>query len=126
MEERIITRPPSANPFANNFCKNVRSRASSINGSTTHSTNGTITSSGGDIQVTKTSLSVPIKLSKECQAKFIEALRAKGGESLNGNAIELFSAESGGDSSLLETLKAYTDRRITKCSFVFPEKVINV
>ena len=56
-------------------------------------------------------------------SKFIKALRAKGSDGLNGNAIELFSAESGGDPSLLEALKFFTDRRITKCSFVFPEKV---
>ena len=43
---------------------------------------------------------------------------------MNGNEIELFSSESGVDAPLLEALKAYTDRRITKCSFVFPEKVI--
>ena len=122
MEEKIVSRPPSANQFGQFSSKN--SRPSSINGSMKHSTNGTNGTSGAGHHVTKTSVSVPIKLSKESQAKFIKALRAKGGDSLSGNAIELFSAESGGDKSLLEALKVFTDRRITKCSFVFPEKVM--
>ena len=123
MEEKIVSRPPSTNLFGQISTKS--SRPSSINGSTKHSTNGTNGTSGAGHHVTKTSVSVPIKLSKESQAKFIQALRAKGGDNLSGNAIELFSAESGGDTSLLEALKVFTDRRITKCSFVFPEKVIH-
>ena len=122
LEEKIVSRPPSTNLYGQHSTKN--SRPSSINGSTKHSTNVPNGTSGAAHHVTKTSVSVPIKLSKESQAKFIKALRAKGGDSLNGNAIELFSAESGGDTSLLEALKVFTDRRITKCSFVFPEKVI--
>ena len=117
-----MNRASPVNPFGISLghhgpSKNIR-KSSVNNGSTKqHSTNGTSSN------VTKTSVSVPIKLSKECQAKFIKALRAKGGDNLSGNAIELFSAESGGDTSLLEALKVFTDRRITKCSFVFPEKV---
>ena len=53
----------------------------------------------------------------------MKALRAKSGDGLSGNAIELLSDEAGGDKDLLEALKVFTDRRITKCSFVFPDKV---
>jgi hypothetical protein len=121
LEEKIVNRASPVNPFGISLghhgpSKNIR-KSSVNNGSTKPSTNG-ISSN-----VTKTSVSVPIKLSKECQAKFIKALRAKGGDNLSGKAIELFSAESGGDTSLLEALKVFTDRRITKCSFVFPEKL---
>ena len=54
-------------------------------------------------------------------------LGAKNKQSLSGNAIELFSAENPGADNkvLLDALRAFTDRRITKCSFVFPEKVCN-
>ena len=77
--------------------------------------------------VTQTSVSVPIKLSKEYQSKIFNVLGAKNKQSLSGNAIELFSAENPGadDKVLLDALRAFTDRRITKCSFVFPEKVCN-
>ena len=122
MEEKIVSRPPSANLLGKFSTKN--SHPSSMNGSTKHSTNGTNGSSGAGHHVTKIH-NVPIKLSKESQTKFIKALRAKGGDSLSGNAIELFSAESGGDTSLLEALKVFTNHRITKCSFVFPEQVIH-
>ena len=122
LEEKIVNRSLSANPFSSLPINTINSRPSSVNGSKKYSTNGIkVSSSGGN--VTKTSVSVPIKLSKEYQAKFIKALRAKGGNNLNGNAIELFSGESGVATPLLEALKAFTDRRITKCSFVFPEKV---
>ena len=62
---------------------------------------------------------------KEWQKKFRKTLKEKGGsEKLSSNTIELFSSESGGDPLILEALRGFTDRRITKCSFVFPEKVM--
>ena len=106
------------------------SRPASVHGSTKQSTNGTSRSRGmpGHVtNVTKTSVSVPIKLSKEYQSKIFNVLGAKNKQSLSGNAIELFSAENPGADNkvLLDALRAFTDRRITKCSFVFPEKVCN-
>ena len=121
LEEKIVSRPVSTNPFSALPINSLHSRPCSVNGPKRHGSNGSKVSGGNP---SKTSVSVPIKLSKESQAKFIKALRAKGGDGLNGNAIELFSSESGADTSLLDALKVLTDRKITKCSFVFPEKVI--
>ena len=103
------------------------SRPASVHGSTKQSTNGTLRSRGMPGHVTKTSVSVPIKLSKEYQSKIFNVLGAKNKQSLSGNEIELFSAENPGADNkvLLDALRAFTDRRITKCSFVFPEKVCN-
>ena len=103
------------------------SRPASVHGSTKQSTNGTLRSRGMPGHVTQTSVSVPIKLSKEYQSKIFNVLGAKNKQSLSGNAIELFSAENPGADNkvLLDALRAFTDRRITKCSFVFPEKVGN-
>ena len=103
------------------------SRPASVHGSTKQSTNGTSRSRGMPGHVTKTSVSVPIKLSKEYQSKIFNVLGAKNKQSLSGNEIELFSAENPGADNkvLLDALRAFTDRRITKCSFVFPEKVCN-
>ena len=120
LEEKIVKRSTPSNPFGVSQIPSKNQSSSSVNGSSKHCANGLVGSSGA----TKTSLSVPIKLSKEWQAKFFKAMRAKGADVLSGNAIELFSAESGGDTSLLDALKGFTDRRITKCSFVFPGKVI--
>ena len=130
LEEKIVSRPPSANPFSSGQYQKFMSRPASVHGSTKQSTNGTSRSRGmpGHVtNVTKTSVSVPIKLSKEYQSKIFDVLGAKNKQSLSGNEIELFSAENPGDDNkvLLDALRAFTDRRITKCSFVFPEKVCN-
>ena len=127
MEEKIVSRPPSANPFSSGQYQICKSRPASVHGSTKQSTNGTLRSRGMPGHVTQTSVSVPIKLSKEYQSKIFNVLGAKNKQSLSGNAIELFSAENPGADNkvLLDALRAFTDRRITKCSFVFPEKVGN-
>ena len=127
LEEKIVSRPPSANPFSSGQYQKCMSRPASVHGSTKQSTNGTLRSRGMPGHVTKTSVSVPIKLSKEYQSKIFNVLGAKNKQSLSGNEIELFSAENPGADNkvLLDALRAFTDRRITKCSFVFPEKVCN-
>ena len=101
-------------------------RPSSVHGSTKQSTSGTLRSRGMPGHVTKTS--IPIKLSKEYQSKILNILGIKSKQCLSGNTIELFSAENIGadDKVLLDALQVFTDRRITKCSIVFPEKVFNV
>ena len=124
LEEKIVSRPASTNPFSSLPVNSIGSRPCSVNGPKNKCRNGRpLSSTGGNLS--KTVVSVPIKLSKENQAKFIKALRAKGGDGLNGNAIDFLASESGVGTPLLEALKKFTDRRITKCSFVYPDKVIN-
>ena len=126
LEEKIVRRPPSANPFSSDQYQRCMPRPSSVHGSTKQSTSGTLRSRGMPGHVTKTS--IPIKLSKEYQSKILNILGIKSKQCLSGNTIELFSAENIGadDKVLLDALQVFTDRRITKCSIVFPEKVFNI